>query len=108
MRRLDKRRASLYHQGVSESEKLRELPAVHAVAEQVKAPGIPRQVVVAEIRRGLEEERREICAGTTNGTSIEARVGRALDKLARPSLRRVINATGVVLHTNLGRAPLGE
>jgi len=40
--------------------------------------------------------------------SIEARAAQALAELERPSLRRVINATGVVLHTNLGRAPLGK
>ena len=58
----------------------------------------------------LDEIRREIRAGGANGTTqpaIEARVERALRTLAAPSLRRVINATGVVLHTNLGRAPLG-
>jgi L-seryl-tRNA(Ser) seleniumtransferase len=95
---------------VSDSEKLRELPAVHEVAERVIAPGIPRHLVVAEIRRVLDEARREIRAGAANGITrmaIEARVERALRTLAMPSLRRVINATGVVLHTNLGRAPLG-
>ena len=35
-----------------------------------------------------------------------ARARELLAELARPSLRRVINATGVILHTNLGRAPL--
>jgi L-seryl-tRNA(Ser) seleniumtransferase len=35
-------------------------------------------------------------------------VARAFDRLSQPNLRRVLNATGVVLHTNLGRAPLAE
>jgi L-seryl-tRNA(Ser) seleniumtransferase len=39
---------------------------------------------------------------------IEAEIHRRVEALRRPSLRRVINATGVVLHTNLGRAPLKE
>jgi L-seryl-tRNA(Ser) seleniumtransferase len=92
---------------VNESERLRELPAVHEVVERVSAPGIPRHVVVAEVRRTVDEARRDIRSGAANGLSIEARVERALAALLRPSLRRVINATGVVLHTNLGRAPLG-
>jgi len=93
---------------VSESEKLRDLPAVHEVVERVSAPGIPHHVLVAEVRRALDEVRRDIRSGHGNGLAIEARVERALAALLRPSLQRVINATGVVLHTNLGRAPLGS
>ncbi len=95
---------------MSENRELRELPAVHEVAERISAPGIPRHLVVAEVRRVIDGARREIRSGVANGLpaiAIEARVARALQTLAAPSLRRVINATGVVLHTNLGRAPLG-
>jgi L-seryl-tRNA(Ser) seleniumtransferase len=95
---------------VNENQKLRELPAVHEVALCVSAPGIPRQLVVAEIRRELDDARREIRSGAADGTTtiaIAGHVERALRALAAPSLRRVINATGVVLHTNLGRAPIG-
>lgn len=67
----------------------------------------PRTVVVAEIRRALDEMRDEIRAGRPPGATAEERVARVLAALENPSLRRVINATGVVLHTNLGRAPLG-
>jgi len=63
--------------------------------------------VIDEIRRALDAARSEIATGAAADTHIEARVTRALAALERPSLRRVINATGVVLHTNLGRAPLG-
>src|SRR5579871_3920 len=94
---------------VPDRQKLRELPSVHEILERL-APAtrrFPRTVVAAEVRRALAEVRAELQAGKVNETPVEARVERSLVKLERPSLRRVINATGVVLHTNLGRAPLG-
>ncbi len=99
-----------YHQVVAETEKLRELPSVHGVLERLESvlARYPRGLVVGEVRRVLEARREGIRAGNGDAESpIEVQVQRALEELARPSLRRVINATGVVLHTNLGRAPLG-
>jgi L-seryl-tRNA(Ser) seleniumtransferase len=63
-------------------------------------------LVVAEIRRAIEDARSDILAGRDCEPPVAVRVKSALDAIARPSLRRVINATGVVVHTNLGRAPL--
>src|ERR1035438_987897 len=94
---------------VSDTQKLRELPAVHEVLEQL-APSLarfPRALVVSEVRRAIDAARAEILAGYAGEPAMAARVERALADLERPSLRPVINATGVVLHTNLGRAPLG-
>jgi L-seryl-tRNA(Ser) seleniumtransferase len=68
----------------------------------------PRALVVAEIRRAVDGARAEILAGRAEAHDVEGRVGRALADWERPSLRHVINATGVVLHTNLGRAPLAD
>lgn len=67
----------------------------------------PRSLVAEEIRRALDRARALIRAGKPAALDVEREVAAALEALARPSLRRVINATGVVLHTNLGRAPLG-
>jgi L-seryl-tRNA(Ser) seleniumtransferase len=94
---------------VSPPGKLRELPAVHEVLSHLPdaLARYPRALVVEEVRRALEDARREILAGDAAEPAIEQRVTRALAALEAPSLRRVINATGVVLHTNLGRAPLG-
>jgi L-seryl-tRNA(Ser) seleniumtransferase len=95
---------------IAAHSKLRELPAVHEVLERLAGLDgrFPRALVTAEIRRVLAEVRREVAAGGEADTHIDARVRAGLEALARPSLRRVINATGVVLHTNLGRAPLPE
>jgi L-seryl-tRNA(Ser) seleniumtransferase len=95
----------------TESERLRGLPSVHELVERVSASSVPRAVIVGEMRRVLAAVREEIRTGSSShasaGPSLEARATLALAALETSSLRGVINATGVVLHTNLGRAPLG-
>jgi len=93
---------------VPEHSRLRELPSVDEVVGRLAGlcARFPRELVVAEVRRAIAEARREILAGGEPKLAIEQAVTEALEILERPSLRRVINATGVVLHTNLGRAPL--
>jgi L-seryl-tRNA(Ser) seleniumtransferase len=68
---------------------------------------LPHAVVVDEARRALEEAREAIRRGES-APDVTERARAALAALTRPSLRRVINATGVILHTNLGRAPLPQ
>ena len=68
------------------------------------AASYPRELVIGEIRRVLEMRRR---SAHDDGPPVEPEVLHSLARLRQPSLRRVINATGVILHTNLGRAPLG-
>ena len=70
-------------------ERLRELPSVDRLATSVA-------------RAELDARRAELLAGATDDADL---VARARERL-RPHLRRVLNATGVVVHTNLGRAPL--
>ncbi len=91
------------------AEQLRALPSVDEVLRGLEhlTGRYPRALIVAEVRRALEERRQSILAGRGGrAEAIAARVEHALAELAGPSLQRVINATGVVLHTNLGRAPL--
>jgi L-seryl-tRNA(Ser) seleniumtransferase len=96
---------------VNAPRELRDLPAVTDVLDRLSEPlaRFPRALVVAEVRRALDAARREIRNGSSTITlaAIEHQVTQALESLKRSGLQRVINATGVVLHTNLGRAPLG-
>ncbi len=65
-------------------------------------------MLVKEIRRVLDHARTSLLRGSDPPEPIETAVERSVRDLFRPSLRRVINATGVVLHTNLGRAPSAD
>lgn len=85
---------------------LRELPSVDEVLRRIDSR-CPRDLLVAETRRVLDRIRERVKSGSpVDFSSIPRQVLEALQNLERPSLRRVINGTGVVLHTNLGRAPL--
>ena len=94
--------------------KLRHLPGVDRVAGQPEIKALekffPRDLVIDLVRETLDCFRASISAGR-QPPSLPEIVSDVVDRgtsLARPSLAPVINATGVVLHTNLGRAPLSE
>jgi L-seryl-tRNA(Ser) seleniumtransferase len=96
---------------------LRQLPKVDELLRHpTLAPALvklPRSLAVAVIRNVLEAHRRrlgELPAAELPGELERERFLRdlleALKTAAQPSLKRIINATGVVIHTNLGRSPL--
>jgi L-seryl-tRNA(Ser) seleniumtransferase len=85
--------------------RLRDLPSVDEIVRSEALATLPHGAAVAAARDALARAREEIAAGHDPGDL----VARTLDIAARrgrPALRRVVNATGIVLHTNLGRAPL--
>ena len=71
----------------------------------------PRVIVVGAVRDAIEAARARLLAGEISepsaaGVAVDARVRAEL--AARPSMRRVVNATGIIVHTNLGRSVLSE
>ena len=81
---------------------LRDLPSVDELAR-----GLDDPLAVDAARAVLERAREEIRAGADPG-DLGERLAVELRAVRAPSLRRVLNATGVIVHTNLGRAPLAE
>ena len=88
-------------------DELLQLPTVAKLCSE-----IDRGFVVDITRQVLSQLRREIAAGevlaeqTISPAALEARIVQAVQQELAPSLQPVINASGVILHTNLGRAPL--
>jgi len=71
----------------------------------------PRRYVLDAIREAISLRRKEILEGTTKEVSLESMapdISLNVQRLATPSLRPLINATGIVVHTNLGRSILSE
>jgi len=97
-------------------ELLRSIPSVSALLQHEEVAdwlhGLPRATVVAAVQAAADGLRAAIVAGQRRlPVEVHELLARAEQELlvrSTPSLRRVINATGIVLHTGLGRAPLGE
>ena len=86
---------------------LRELPSVDRLLGDEVLAAAPRSLAKAAAQTALGRLRETIRAGGDPGDPVAA--ARAeLERLRSPSLRRVLNATGVIVHTNLGRAPLAS
>lgn len=96
---------------------LRDMPAVHEVLASSSFSGLlekyPRNVLVSVLRTHLQALREKLQSGADITSELEMnrlheRVGEMLAEQMQPRLRSVINATGILLHTNLGRAPMAE
>jgi L-seryl-tRNA(Ser) seleniumtransferase len=97
------------------NSQLRQLPGISQLLELAGAAPLLSEYgharVVDALRSAVEAARQTVMGGTPANPSAETILARAAAQLraqSSPSLHSVINATGVVVHTNLGRAPLSE
>ena len=106
---MDPKRASLLRQLPQVDDLLRHpelAPAVGPLPRLLAASVVRR--VLAAARQRINAEPPESLPPRLDATALLYDLREALRAAAKPKLRRVINATGVVIHTNLGRSPLGE
>src|SRR5919197_720908 len=96
----------------SASDPRRTLPSVNALLESEGVRALlassPRSVVVDAVRSVIDAARQGRLEPPRSEAGRAHAVGAEVTRLRRPSLRPVLNGTGVVLHTNLGRAPLAD
>jgi L-seryl-tRNA(Ser) seleniumtransferase len=107
-----------------QAELLRQIPSVDELLAQPRLAALAKRVdrnLVVEITRAVLGDLRlriaretavailaEISALASDPASLEERITSLVERILSRSLQPVINATGVILHTNLGRAPLTE
>ena len=87
------------------AQRLRDLPSVDRLLADPRLAGVPRPLALGAVRAALDRARVAIRAGEDPGDPVALALAE-LEAAERPRLRRVLNATGVLVHTNLGRAPL--
>jgi L-seryl-tRNA(Ser) seleniumtransferase len=101
-----------------QAELLRQIPSVDELLAQPRLAALSKRTdrnLVVEVARAVLADLRARIAGDANSTalalsaaSVEELISNEVERILSRSLQPVINATGVILHTNLGRAPLPE
>src|SRR6267143_7273713 len=101
-----------------QAELLRQIPSVDELLAQPRLAALSKRVdrnLVVEVARTVLADLRARIAGESNWTAlglnaaaVEELISTEVERILSRSLQPVINATGVILHTNLGRAPLPE
>ena len=101
-----------------QAELLRQIPSIDELLAQPRLAALSRRVdrnLVVEVARAVLADLRSRIAGDSNWTalglnaaSVEELISNEVERILSRSLQPVINATGVILHTNMGRAPLTE
>ncbi len=91
---------------------LEHIPSVNEVVERVTtAAAVPRPLVVEATRAVIDQYRQSLLAdeaAVVSAETLATRVAQRLVRALRPPLAPVINATGIIIHTGLGRAPLAR
>src|SRR3990172_4408985 len=101
-------------EAVDRDVEVRKIPKADRLLQAAEAAGLVARLgharVMGAVRAALDDLRVRVLAGAAcpPPPEIEAALLARLRESAKGSLRRVVNATGVVVHTNLGRAPLSE
>ena len=92
----------------ADRDELRKLPSIERVVSEM-GPLAPHRSMVRAARRAVDEARRTIERGDhLDAGDIVVRARELIDAALRSRLQPVINATGVLIHTNLGRVPLSD
>ena len=86
------------------SRSRRQIPAVSKLLDLLNATDLPRPLIVDCVRKQLAQEREG--SNVASPAALVARIRTALAQLHRSRLQDVVNGTGIIIHTNLGRAPL--
>jgi len=86
---------------------LRAIPSVEKVLQSVGETGVPRPLVLALVREHLAEMRGSTELAAPKFDDVVAEVRRRVGEVRLSRIQPVINGTGILVHTNLGRAPLG-
>ncbi len=93
------------------SQLLRHLPAVETLRQQPPLVDVPEALAVTLAREAIAAVRAQVAAGAiatapAMAFALKVAVAQRVAKLTQPSLRRILNGSGILLHTNAGRAPL--